>query len=436
MKFICDIDKKKYNEFVLNNKKSHFLQSYEWGEFARIEKNLTPHYVGLVDESNNLVCTALLLEKKLPLGFSYFYSPRGFVIDFTNQNLVKEFVREIKNYVKKYKAIFIKIDPDLVINRTSIYEDEHDDYNKDELLKIMKDSEFKHLGFTQKFETMQPRFSYRIDFSKNIDEVINSFSKTTKQRIKKAEDLEVEVTIGDKNDIKDFYKLMRITENRKDFVTHNLSYYETLYDLFNNGNEDVSATLFLGKIDIKNVIYKLADELAISTNEKMSLENIENRSKKENTRLKELSLKIEKLNEQLEKYKLIQNEYGDKITLNGHYIVRYGDMAWVLYAGNHNILTDTYANYKTYMEHIKYFSDMVKVYDQFGTVGKIDKNDPLYGLDEFKKKFGGDYVEFIGEFDLVLNKLMYFVFTRLVPIYRNIVKNIAKKKIKKLNNRR
>ena len=432
MKFICDIDKEKYNNFVLNNKKSHFLQSYEWGQFAKKEKNLTPHYVGLVDDSNNLVCTALLLEKKLPFGFSYFYSPRGFVIDFTNQNLVKEFVKEIKNYVKKYKAIFIKIDPDLVINRTSSYEDEHEDYDKNELLKIMKDNGFEHLGFTQKFETMQPRFSYRIDFGKNIDEVINNFSKTTKQRIKKAEDLEIDVTIGDKNDIKDFYKLMRITENRKDFVTHNLNYYETLYDLFNNGSDNISATLFLGKIDIKNVIYKITDELAISTNEKIPLENIENRSKKENSRLKELSLKIEKLNEQLEKYKLFQNEYGDKITLNGHYIVRYGNMAWVLYAGNHNILTDTYSNYKTYMEHIKYFSDKVKIYDQFGTIGKIDKSDPLYGLDEFKKKFGGDYVEFIGEFDLILNKLMYFVFTKLVPIYRNIVKNIAKKKIKNI----
>lgn len=432
MKFIYDIDKDRYNEFVLNNKKSHFLQSYEWGQFAKLEKNLTPHYVGLVDKSNNLVSAALLLEKKIPLGFSYFYAPRGLVIDFTKQKLVKEFVKEIKNYVKKYKAIFVKIDPDLVINRTSTYEDSHDDYDKDKLLKIMKDNGFKHLGFTQKFETMQPRFSYRIDFNQGIDEVINNFSKTTKQRIKKAEDLNVEVTIGTKDDIKQFYKLMRITENRKDFVTHNLSYYETLYDLFNQNNENISATLFLGKINLKEIITKMTDESAISTNEKITLESIESRSKKENVKLKELTSKIYKINEQLENYKSIQDEYGDKIILNGHYIIRYGDVAWVLYAGNHNILTDTYANYKTYMEHIKYFSDKVKVYDQFGTIGNIDKNDPLYGLDEFKKKFGGDYVEFMGEFDLVLNKLMYIVFTKLVPIYRNVVKSIAKKKLKNI----
>ena len=48
------------------------------------------------------------------------------------------------------------------------------------------------------------------------------------------------------------------------------------------------------------------------------------------------------------------------------------------------------------------------------------------GLHEFKKKFGGDYVEFIGEFDYVQNKFMYFVFTKLVPIYRNLVRRKSK----------
>ena len=73
MKLIEDIEKEKYEEFVKNHPKSHFLQSYAWGEFAKSEKNLIPHYVGLIDDNEKLVATALLLEKKLPLGFSYLY---------------------------------------------------------------------------------------------------------------------------------------------------------------------------------------------------------------------------------------------------------------------------------------------------------------------------------------------------------------------------
>ena len=39
-------------------------------------------------------------------------------------------------------------------------------------------------------------------------------------------------------------------------------------------------------------------------------------------------------------------------------------------------------------------------------------------------------IEFMGEFDLITHKFMYFAFTKLVPIYRNIIKNRAKKRKK------
>ena len=43
MKFVDNIKKDRYEEFVLNHKKSHFLQSYAWGEFSKKEKKLIPH---------------------------------------------------------------------------------------------------------------------------------------------------------------------------------------------------------------------------------------------------------------------------------------------------------------------------------------------------------------------------------------------------------
>ena len=115
MKFVENIEKEKYEKFVKNHKsKSHFLQSYAWGEFSKKCKGYNPYYVGLVDDKDKLLCAALLLEKKLPMGYSRFYSPRGFVIDFYNKELLTEFVKEIKKFVKKHKGIFIKIDPDII----------------------------------------------------------------------------------------------------------------------------------------------------------------------------------------------------------------------------------------------------------------------------------------------------------------------------------
>ncbi len=46
-----NIEKEQFDEYVKNHKtKSHFLQSLSWGEFSKVKKNLTPYYLGLVNE--------------------------------------------------------------------------------------------------------------------------------------------------------------------------------------------------------------------------------------------------------------------------------------------------------------------------------------------------------------------------------------------------
>lgn len=413
MKFIQDIQLNEYEEFVENNQyKSHFLQSSLWGEFSSIDKGLIPHYVG-IKENNKLICATLLLEKKLVFGYSYFYAPRGYVINFEDFNLLKIFTNELKKYVKKHKGIFIKIDPDIVIKKYN-YNDEEIDVNCN-VYDNLKKLGYKHLGFTQRFETTQPRFSFRINFDQPFEEIEEHFSKTTKQRIKKANDLDVSVTLS--NDINEFYNLMSITENRKDFITHNKKYYQDLYNIFSKKNK---CNIFLGSVDIDKIISKnktIINEIELEI-EKINLSN--NLSKSLKTKLNEFEKRKDKLMNDNVKYQEIKEQYGNNIVLSAHFIVEYGDKAWVLYAGNHDILSYTYANYKTYFEHIKYYYNKgIKIYDQFGTVGKLEENDSLIGLHEFKKKFGGDYVEFIGEFDLITNKLMYFLFKKLVPFYRN-----------------
>lgn len=423
MRLIENVPKEDYENFVKKHQKSHFLQSYAWGQFAKKEKRVTPHYLGLENEKKELVAVSLLLEKKLPFGYTYLYAPRGYVIDFENVELLKEFTEKIKTYAKKRKAIFIKIDPD------TVYREEDKDgqvvIDKDNrVIQNLKKLGYKHLGFTKNFETMQPRYTFRIDLTKKWEQIKEGFSKTTKQRIKKAEDLKVEVKIGTKKDLKTFYDLMVLTENRKDFITHNLQYYESLYDIWNQDNE---CNLFIGKVNIDEIIKQDQETLNQLQGQCIPLQK-ETLSKSEKTKKAELEKKIEKLSCDIKKYQKAKEEFGNTIVLSAHFIIVYNDMAWVLYAGNHNVLSETYTNYKTYEEHIHHYQQKgIKIYDQFGTIGDLRKENPLFGLHEFKKKFGGNYLEFTGEFDYVLNHPMYFVFTKLVPIYRNIVKTIAKK---------
>jgi len=431
---LINLEKKEYENFVKNNKyKSHFLQSYAWGEFSKKMKNLTPYYLGLVNEDKTILATALLLRKRLPLKYSYFYSPRGFVLDYENTEIFNIMTKKVIEFVKNKKGIFLKIDPD-IIKKSFNYLDEENTINHDpkKIFNMIKSTGFKHLGFTKNFESSQPRYTFRIDLNQSMEEIENHFSKTTKQRINKSLKFKTETTIGNEKDLKEFYHLMTLTEERKDFVSYSEEYYKTLYQIFNIDNK---MTLFLGKINLNNILEDLKDEEKIITKDLNNLPK-ENLSKSAKNKQKELTRRLDKTKEDITKYQKAKDKYGNNITLNAHMIIEYGDKAWVLYAGNHNILTETYANYHTYLEHLKYCKERnLKIYDQFGTIGDLRKDNPRMGLHEFKKKFGGDYIEFLGEFDYITNKPMYFIFTKLVPIYRNLIRNKSKKELKNEVNR-
>lgn len=429
MKLIENLDRDIYEEFVEHNiYKSHYLQSYSWGQFCKKDKNFIPHYVGLENEHGQLIAATLLLQKKLPFHYCYFYIPRGFVMDMTDSNLVKQFTVYLKQYAKKHKAIFIKLDSDIILKEENNNgENVKLPYDGYKILENLKKIGFHHLGFTQNFNLNQPRYTFRIDLTRPLDQIKNDFSKTTKQRIHKAEELEIEVKIGNEKDIPTFYELMRITEERKEFITHDIEYYKDLYHIWKKHND---CDIFFGIASLKKIIIKLEQKKESLKQELNPLLSLEHASKSQNNKKRELENQMKKLENDIDKYKKYKSEYGDRVTLSAHFIIVYGNKAWVLYAGNHNILSETYTNYKTYQTHIEYYHQKgIQIYDQFGTIGDLRKENPLYGLHEFKKKFGGDYIEFIGEFDLILNSIMYFLFQKLVPFYRNIKFRKTKKSL-------
>ena len=56
MKFIQNIDPRRYDDFVRNHPvKSHFMQSAAWGELCEREKGLRAHLVGMENERGELV---------------------------------------------------------------------------------------------------------------------------------------------------------------------------------------------------------------------------------------------------------------------------------------------------------------------------------------------------------------------------------------------
>ena len=417
---IVDINEKEYRNFTEKNKETHFLQSYEWGEVSK-ERGLKPFYLALKDK-NKIIATALLLQKDLILGYSYFYIPRGYTIDYKNKEIVKVFTEKIKDWCKKKKGIFFKIDPDIKLHTIDNNANKIDGENNYALVNFLNSIGFKRKKLTKFFETMQPRFTFRISLKPSIEEIESNYNLTNIQRIKKAEKNGVYVEKGTKNDIKEFVRLMKITERRQGFYSHTEEFYDKFYDIFSENNY---VTLYLGKINLdktRNELMKKEEEL------NKELDNIKNiDSKKANSRKKELIKELDAVKNNL---KSNSNKKG-VIVVSAYLTVNYGNKSWALYAANDMEYKGLFANYLIYKTQIRDAKEKkLDFFDVFGTIGDPNSTSNLVGLHDFKKKWGGEYIEFIGEFDFITNRPMYFIYNTLIPIRHKIVRKILRKKAK------
>ena len=418
MKFVENIEKDKYEKFVEKHKtKSHFLQSYDWGEFSKNNKNVTPYYVGLIDNKNNIVATALLLQRKMPFGYSYFYSPRGFVCDFKDKEVIKEMTLGIKKFAKTKKALFLKIDPDVKLQQLDIDGNVIDGEKNFELVDYLKSLGYKHLGYNKAFEHNQPRYTFRLDLTQGIESIKNNFHSTTKKVMNKGNMYELEVYKNDEKYIDDFYKTMQDTADREGISIYSKNYYLNFYKELHKNNHSDIYIVYLNKKKTLDLLNKNLNET------KTNQENLTSDNKK-----KELQNQIDKLEKLINEINEVKE---DKIPLSSIITAKYGDKVWTIHGGNHSMLRSLNSNYLIYFEIIKdAVNEGYKTIDFFGTSYNPSQDDPEYGIWLFKKRLGGEYNEFIGEFDCIFKKFTYKLFNILVPIHRKISKIKSKRKNK------
>lgn len=82
------------------------------------------------------------------------------------------------------------------------------------------------------------------------------------------------------------------------------------------------------------------------------------------------------------------------------------------YGASRSIHRDVMASNLMMWEMIKFGkANGCKMFDMWGALGpEPDEKDPWFGFHRFKKGFGGELVEFIGSYDVVINSSMYPVF--------------------------
>lgn len=113
----------------------------------------------------------------------------------------------------------------------------------------------------------------------------------------------------------------------------------------------------------------------------------------------------------------------------GTLAIHYGNKVWYLYGASANENRKQMPNYQLQWEMIRWALETgCDIYDFRGVSGDLTPENPLYGLYLFKKGFGGDLVEFCGEFEMVYNRFARFLIDRGIGAARTLRHSIVVKR--------
>lgn len=426
------LTKKEFKTFADKNPEITFHQTEEWANLKKVN-NWDAHYIGLEDDNKKIIAGALLLSKTLPIiKKKMFYSPRGFLIDYNDKDLLKKFTEEIKKYANKENAIFIKIDP-------FVEYQEHDNngdivkngYNNKDAVENLKSLGYKFFGFNLMQDTLQPRWMHVIETKdRTLDDVMKDMESKTRQILRKNEKCGITTREITRDELPIFKDIMKHTSDRREFVDRPLSYYEAMWDALHDSG---ILKILIAEIDFnKYEKNTLEEKEEIEKNLKDRIYKKEKNilkmnDKKYNSSNKQDEESIKRLEKQLEKIKELKDEYGDKEILGGILFLIYGNEVLSLHGGSHAKLMQFQSAYTIHFEGVKMAVEgNYNRYNFYGITGDFRKENPLYGLYLFKKSFGGHVVELIGEYDLVVSKFWYTVYNLAFKTYHKL-KNIKNK---------
>lgn len=442
-KFV-EINSSEIDKFNESDRKGHIFQTSYWAE---LKKDWKKKFIAGYDNDNNMVITATILLRKAPYINKYMgYIPRSFTCDYNNKKLLIEFTEYLREFAKKNNISFITIDPDIHLK-----ENEEALSEGTEIKNFLKSLGYKNTD-SKNFEAIQPNFVFRLPLPTEGNKmdikkaVFKKFSSKTRYNIKVAEERGLSVEVYDKETLNEdvldrFHEIMVTTGKRDNFLVRHREYFKDMIDYLYP-----HCRLYMVKYSYENDFNRLSEKLnkqeeaktkAINKIEelkvKLDAETDEDKKSRIEKKLNDQDKRLKEAERQIEGFKKkisdIEPFKGQEIYISGSIYLYYGNKAWYLYGASENILRDTMPNFAMQWSMICDSIDLgCDVYDFRGVSGDLNPENPLYGLYKFKKGFNGNFVEFIGEFDIVIDNGIYTLYKKAFPQFKKIRNAIMNKK--------
>ncbi|MDI9231605.1 lipid II:glycine glycyltransferase FemX [Staphylococcus caprae] len=396
-----NITNQEHDAFVKSHPNGDLLQLSKWAD----TKKLTGWYSRriAVGENGEIKGVGQLLFKKIPkLPYMLCYVSRGFVTDYSDKEALEALLKYTKVIAKEEKAYAIKIDPDVEVDKGT------------DALKNLRDLGFKHKGFKEGLskDYIQPRMTMITPIDKSDDELIQSFERRNRSKVRLALKRGTKVERAGREGLQTFANLMKITGERDGFLTRDISYFENIYDAL---HEDGDAELFLVKLEPKPVLEKINKDLEELNNEKEKLQ-AKKQDKKTLNKINDTDNKIKKTDELKNDMLELEKVHPDGVYLSGALLMFAGNKSYYLYGASSNDYRDFLPNHHMQFTMMQYAREHgATTYDFGGTDNDPDKDSEHYGLWSFKRVWGTYLSEKIGEFDYVLNQPLYQLIEQVKP---------------------
>ncbi|HEY8488828.1 MAG TPA: peptidoglycan bridge formation glycyltransferase FemA/FemB family protein [Thermaerobacter sp.] len=209
------------------------------------------------------------------------------------------------------------------------------------------------------FEALQPRFVMRLELAATPEETLARFESKTRYNIRYAARQGVTTRAAqDEQDLAAFYRLLQLTAARQRFAIRAFSYYEALWR-----------------------------HLLVPGHGRIFLAEHQGRP------------------------------------VAGIMVFRCGDTVWYLYGGTDYDARKVMPSHAAQWAAIQWaIAEGCRIYDFRGVSGNLDPADPHYGLYRFKKGFGAELVEYIGEFERIYAPARYWAFRGAFTARRRLLR--------------
>ena len=376
-----------WNQIISALPNPHFLQTYEWGQ-VKAKYGWTPLYAvwgangefKVEDSSETLstfhfpiVAAALILKKSVirrsfAARLSILYAPKGPLLDWENASLRKRVLDDLQSFAKRQGAIFLKLDPDVVLGTGVPNSDGDPVHGGGQALK----SELKSRGWVFSADQIQFRNSVLIDLHPTEDEMLARMKQKTRYNVRLAEKKGVTVRVGNLEDLGMLYRMYAETSVRDGFVIRDESYYQTVWKLF-----------------MANAQSPIPDS--------------------------QLPITIP----------LIAEVDHDPVA--AIFLFLFAGRAYYVYGMSRDAHREKMPTYLLQWEAMKRAKSAgCTVYDLWGAPEVFDESDSMWGVYRFKEGLGGEVVRTLGAWDYAPNALWYKLYAEVMPRLLDVMRSRGK----------